>query len=53
MQRAESLARTFGISATPSIVVGGRQVTTPRDAGSYAAWLETIDRIVAIRGHVF
>jgi thiol:disulfide interchange protein DsbA len=47
LEQAEALNREYAVRATPSIVVAGRYSTNPSLAGSSAAMLEVVDRLVA------
>lgn len=44
--RANELAKNYQIDSTPSIAVGGRYVTSPGMAGSYAATLVQADQLI-------
>lgn len=43
---AQDLARRYGVSSTPTIVVNGKYRTSAGDAGSYSNLLELIDELI-------
>jgi protein dithiol oxidoreductase (disulfide-forming) len=47
MRVAEDLARRYGISSVPTIVVNGKYRTGAAEAGSYEKLMEVIDELVA------
>ena len=47
MRVAEDLARRYGLSSVPLIVVNGKYRTSGSEAGSYPKLLEVIDELVA------
>lgn len=44
--RGETLVARYGVTATPTIVVDGRYVTTGAMAGSYERWFAIIDALI-------
>lgn len=46
--RANELARNYKIEGTPSIAVGGKYVTSPAMAGSYAAAIKEADQLIEL-----
>lgn len=51
MRQARNLQRAYGISGTPSVVIDGRYVTSPREAGDFDRMIEVInERVAALRG---
>lgn len=47
LRRATSLARTYQVRATPSIVVGGHYVSDPGSAGGLQELLDLADHLIA------
>ncbi len=47
LRRADDLIRRYRVSATPTVVVNGKYVTTGSQAGSYEAWFDIIDELAA------
>ncbi len=47
LKRAENLIERYGVRATPTVVVNGKYLTNGQMAGSYAAWFDIIDELVA------
>ena len=47
MRVAEDLARRYGLSSVPLIVVNGKYRTSGSETGSYPKLLEVIDELVA------
>ena len=45
-QQADSRARGFGISSTPSMVVNGKYLVSPRSAGSHEDMLKVVNYLV-------
>jgi thiol:disulfide interchange protein DsbA len=43
---ADDLARRYGISATPTIVVNGKYRTGAGEAGSYPKLIKVIDELI-------
>lgn len=51
VRQARSLQRAYGVSGTPSVVIDGRYVTSPGEAGSFERMIEIInERVAALRG---
>lgn len=51
LRQARNLQRAYGISGTPSVVIDGRYVTSPREAGDFDRMIEVINqRVAALRG---
>lgn len=46
VERANELAKNYGIDGTPSLAVGGRYVTDPAMTNSYEGTLEEADRLI-------
>jgi len=46
VDRANTLARTYAIEGTPTIVVGGRFITSPGHAGGYRETVVEVDQLV-------
>jgi len=46
VDRANTLARTYAIEGTPTIVVGGRFITSPGHAGGYRETVAEVDQLV-------
>jgi protein dithiol oxidoreductase (disulfide-forming) len=47
VRRAEALSRSYGISSTPTIVVGGTYYTNPGLAGDFQQMLRLTDHLIA------
>ena len=47
MRVADDLARRYGLSSVPLIVVNGKYRTSAAEAGSYPNLLEVIDELIA------
>jgi thiol:disulfide interchange protein DsbA len=47
LKRAEELAERYNVTATPTVVVNGKFVTTGTQAGTYPAWFAIIDDLAA------
>lgn len=47
VRRAEALSRSYGVSSTPTLVVGGKYYTNPTLAGGFDAMLEIADHLIA------
>jgi thiol:disulfide interchange protein DsbA len=45
-QRADQLAKGYGVQGTPSIAVAGRYLTSPSDAGGYQETINEADKLV-------
>jgi thiol:disulfide interchange protein DsbA len=46
LERAAELSREYGVTATPTLIVGGRYATGPRFAGSLEGMLAVVDDLV-------
>jgi len=46
VERANALTQTYDIQGTPTVIVGGRYMTSPSHAKGYRATVDEVDRLV-------